>query len=215
MDVYLTPNSVILATWKDTDDIAFIAKCLHNHNLIRKCFLSTPHKVYSQSHSVVSDDVDPKYGLHGYDVHIHLHTFGLSLWDQKFSCVYSKDSTKDDYIEFELAQKNCQYLKYFQLRWQTEVFKGVIEKTLLVDMTMTDCNKGIFWSWSSPLVGKKFTSEFASIENGQLDNYKLEYSDNIGCLQICISSGKAENKLNSFYLYLKKEAINTWFGKQH
>ena len=58
---------------------------LHWNDLVERCLLgSTTERYASAAHAPVADDVDPRYGLHGYSCTVELRNHKTSLWSEQF-----------------------------------------------------------------------------------------------------------------------------------
>ncbi|XP_030044733.1 F-box only protein 15-like, partial [Microcaecilia unicolor] len=82
---------LLLGLWRSGSEIAFVMAAFHYHQLIEWSVLgSADNPVTLPPHQPNLDDVDPNYGLHGYRVHINIHSGGRTFMCGTFQNLFCK-----------------------------------------------------------------------------------------------------------------------------
>uniref|UniRef100_A0A2D4MI99 Uncharacterized protein n=3 Tax=Micrurus spixii TaxID=129469 RepID=A0A2D4MI99_9SAUR len=93
VELYHFDQGFMLGLWKK-DEIAFVMASLHYHQLIeRSTFGSATLRHYGASIKAAPDDIDPAYGLHGYQLHIDLQSRGNNYICSTFRSLFCKKGT--------------------------------------------------------------------------------------------------------------------------
>ncbi|KAB0361004.1 hypothetical protein FD754_005160 [Muntiacus muntjak] len=76
--VFCLPPGLVVGLWKREEELAFVMASLHLHLLVERSMLGSPAVPYElPPHAPVSDD-SPERGLHGYRLHVDMHSGGVS-----------------------------------------------------------------------------------------------------------------------------------------
>nr|XP_020732691.1 F-box only protein 15 isoform X3 [Odocoileus virginianus texanus] len=76
--VFCLPPGLVVGLWKREKELAFVMANLHLHLLVERSMLGSPVVPYEPPpHAPVSDD-SPERGLHGYRLHVDMHSGGVS-----------------------------------------------------------------------------------------------------------------------------------------
>ncbi|KAK2184235.1 hypothetical protein NP493_275g00003 [Ridgeia piscesae] len=153
VSISMLPQGIMIARWKDGEDIAFVTVNFHLHQLVEKCLYGAKKRVYVQPvHQAVRDDIDSSYGLHGYSCTLELRNQRKSFWSEQFRSIYCKRSAiaGGSHAVFVLIDPNDTYShpsvdKRLSLRWKTDALQGVISDFCVVDLTMLDEHKYPIW----------------------------------------------------------------------
>nr|XP_019842360.1 PREDICTED: F-box only protein 15 isoform X2 [Bos indicus] len=78
MRVFCLPPGLVVGLWKREEELAFVMANLHLYCLVERSMLGSPAVPYElPPHTPVSDD-SPERGLHGYRLHVDMHSGGAS-----------------------------------------------------------------------------------------------------------------------------------------
>ncbi|XP_025076350.1 F-box only protein 15-like isoform X3 [Pomacea canaliculata] len=183
INLYWLPGNLLLGTWKADSEIAFLMVGLHYDKLLHRSLLGTALACYKgKKHKPVPDDVDPTYGLHGYQVTLELHNTQQSLWSQQFRNLHGhlEDGVIDRVI-FTLVRHDCTtdhtplYGK-IALPWRTELFKGRVKMVAWLDLTVLDERGDVFDVFSSPVCVQKSSIKGPDFEYGEDHQLTIRHS---------------------------------------
>ena len=204
-------SGLMFGIWLDSNEIAFISLCLHHHNLVNKCLLSTYKKVYSVVHKPIADDIDSNYGMYGYQCHILVHTIKKTLWEQKFSYLSCSKEAGDGYLLMKPDQHTDTF-NYADFVWKTELFSGKFQDVIIVDITMTDSNDEVIWAQSYPNKAVKTSVCDVFLDHTMRDSlFLLQHQDNVGLFSVTFSKEDCTFTPN-VVLGLSFSHISLWFG---
>jgi len=118
-------------------------------------------------HRPIADDLDSRYGLHGFTCNVSLRSFGQNWWSMCFKEVETRDELHQRSLTFPLLKhKDCQRdvsrkviingpkgttLTQPSLYFRTDTFSGYIHDKVIVDLTVWDEKGNVFWSFSKCL----------------------------------------------------------------
>ncbi|XP_066019201.1 F-box only protein 15 isoform X2 [Pocillopora verrucosa] len=133
------------ASWKDGGELAFLTLCLHQHNLTKKVLLGSHCRTFIPSaHVPVPDDIDPKYGLHGYSATIELRNHKATFWGRQYRELYQQ-YLADSYVSLGGgSHEHGSFSRKLSLPWKTELFKNVLPDMCFLDVTVLHDRKP-FW----------------------------------------------------------------------
>ncbi|XP_023806167.1 F-box only protein 15 isoform X1 [Oryzias latipes] len=141
----LLQPGVIMGLWTGQSSVAFFMFTLHFHKLMERSTHGSAVCPYTEP--IIKppfDDVDPDYGLHGYQVHIVLHNTTCQLLSESFSQLFCpKDQISDGFIHLtaisrtNLAQ-HTPVLGSITLPWQCEALQGSVENCCVMSFTLLD-----------------------------------------------------------------------------
>ncbi|XP_076805631.1 F-box only protein 15-like [Clavelina lepadiformis] len=215
IEMHKTPGGFLVGSWKGTDDPAIIYAPLLCYNLVQKSFFSTRERIFSPAHRVVLDDIDPRYGLHGYTCYLHLHSSTKTLWQDKFSHLSSNESVEDGLLIMAPDSSCVGPFKLLSWRWKTELFSGLIKNLAVLDIVVKDCNKDVIWAASSPVTSQSISSSKLSFEqSGPL--MLVHHEDDCGIVTVTYAtSTDGFPSVPSIKICLKASKINQWFGTKY
>ncbi|KAM8966930.1 F-box only protein 15 [Pelodytes ibericus] len=220
--LHLHPG-LLLGVWKKSTEIAFVMATLHYHQILEISTLGSAERLYTiPAHTPILDDIDPNYGLHGYLMHIDLHSGSRTYMCGTFRNLFcKKDYIRDGFLRLSaIGMKNNKQhallVGNVGLMWKTFSFEGIVENCLMMDVTVLDETEKPFWCISSPVSLKASdTSEGLFDFMGQ--SFVLNYKDPHGKVHIDLVWMK-ENKqycIINLVLYLSTEKVNSWFGTNY
>ncbi|KAJ7360632.1 F-box only protein 15 [Desmophyllum pertusum] len=206
------------ASWKDGGELAFITLCLHHRDLTRRVLLGSHDRTFvPPPHQPVPDDIDPKYGLHGYRATIELRNHKATLWGQQYREMYQQ-YVSDSYVCLgDPGHEHGSFQKRLSLPWKTELFKGILPDMCFLDVTVLHGRSVPFWCFSSPV---KIVSNKAPDGDFSSEGEKLfiEYSDEHGSIRLdFIFTMEDEGRaiVTNVEVRLLKSFVNSWFNTRH
>lgn len=187
-------SSTLLAFWrgvpekrsKPEDSLAFVSVNLHHHRLLPTCLQSTMRGIHSTTlsssvisgisldpHKAYADDVDPKFGLHGFDCIVELRHQKKSLWYHMFQGIFCRDEIKasSEVIPLSLIRATHKgdsviLPEAVNFPWKTELFVGKIPNLGILDLSLRDEFQKVIFEVSSPI---QFTPLVTDTEGYFLD----------------------------------------------
>jgi len=165
-------SGIMVAVWTGSNEIAFVSLCLHHHNFINRCILSSIEKPHIVKRKPIFDDVDPSYGMHGYQCHILIHTAEKVIWENKFSYITCSKVPDSEFLIMKPDICIGDKLNFSGFSWKTELFRGSFENVAVVSVTVEDANKEIIWAAS--ICGKTKHTSARSVSfdySGQKKSY--------------------------------------------
>lgn len=201
------------ASWKDGGELAFLTLCLHQHNLTKKVLLGSHCRTFIPSaHVPVPNDIDPKYGLHGYSATIELRNHKATFWGRQFRELYQQ-YLADSYVSLGGgSHEHGSFSRKLSLPWKTELFKNVLPDMCFLDVTVLHDRKP-FWCFSSPvkvLINKVLDGDFTSEGEKQF----IEFSDEHGSLRMDFLwiEDEEQTLVTNVELRVLKSFVNFWFN---
>nr|KAF6471282.1 F-box protein 15 [Molossus molossus] len=86
---HLDPG-LLVGLWKRAEELAFVVASLHFHQLVERSTLGSAAAPYElPPHTPLLDD-SPEYGLHGYQLHIDIHSSGTFSLCSTFRNLFTK-----------------------------------------------------------------------------------------------------------------------------
>ncbi|KAM7369974.1 hypothetical protein PAMP_011261 [Pampus punctatissimus] len=154
---FLQP-ALIIGIWKDQHSIAFVMLTLHFHKLVEKSIQGTSVCPYLEPMvNPPFDDIDPEYGLHGYQLHIVLHNTAYEIMSRSFSQLFCRRTQICDGLIQLTAISRTNVSQHVALSgsitlpWRTDALQGAVENCCIMSLTLLDEFKKPFWCVSSPV----------------------------------------------------------------
>ncbi|XP_077737395.1 F-box only protein 15 isoform X3 [Canis aureus] len=168
-------------------------------------------------HTPLLDD-NPEYGLHGYQLHVDMHSGGVFYLCGTFRNLFTKKgSIENGYVKLVVIRfkNNTEHLPLIGkvgLSWRTDVFNGCIKSCSIMDITLLDEYGKPFWCLSSPVCMRSSVPSDGPNFLGQ--TYCVDYVDSEGKVHVELVWIKETEEyfIVSLVLYLKIAKINHWFG---
>ncbi|XP_047553084.1 F-box only protein 15 isoform X5 [Lutra lutra] len=168
-------------------------------------------------HTPLLDD-HPEYGLHGYQLHVDMHSSGISYLCGTFRNLFTKKgSIENGYVKLVVIRfkNNTEHLPLIGkvgLSWRTDVFDGRIKSCSIMDVTLLDEYGKPFWCFSSPVCMRSSGPSDGPNFLGQ--TYCVDYVDLEGKVHVELVWIKETEEyfIVSLVLYLRTAKINQWFG---
>uniref|UniRef100_A0A8C2T4C8 F-box protein 15 n=1 Tax=Coturnix japonica TaxID=93934 RepID=A0A8C2T4C8_COTJA len=181
----LNPGLVV-GLWKGSNEIAFVMASLHYHQLLERSALGSATVQYSlPPHKPVLDDIDPEYGLHGYDLHLDMHSGKHACMCGTFRNLFCrKGDIENGYLKLTVVSlkdntKHIPLIGTVGLSWETTAFKGIVKDCCMLDVTVLDETQKPFWCFSAP-VCMELSSKVSNLYDYMGHIYTADYVDSEG-----------------------------------
>ncbi|XP_058547797.1 F-box only protein 15 isoform X4 [Neofelis nebulosa] len=209
---------LLVGLWKREEELAFVMANLHFHQLVEKSTLGSATVPYElPPHTPLLDD-NPEYGLHGYQLHIDMHSGGIFYLCGTFRNLFTKKGyIEDGYVKIVVIsfKNNTEHLPLIGkvgLSWRTDIFDGCIKSCSIMDITLLDEYGKPFWCFSSPVCMRALGPSDGPSFLGQTSC--VDYVDSEGKVHVELVWIKETEEyfIVSLVLYLRVAKINHWFG---
>ncbi|XP_077126213.1 F-box only protein 15 isoform X2 [Ranitomeya variabilis] len=214
---------LIVGMWKKSPDIAFVMATLHYYQLLEKSFLGSAGCGYVfPTHIPVLDDIDPNYGLHGYQLHIDMYSGPRTYLCKTFRNLFCRKeyikngSLRMTAIGLTNSTTHAPVSGRVDFLWKTLTLSGSIQNCFLMDVTVLDELEAPFWCCSAPVqLYEKKSPEIRYDFMGQ--SFQIRYSDDIGMVRAELIWMKETEELFviNLVLNLNTEKVNSYFGTDY
>ncbi|XP_056186748.1 F-box only protein 15 isoform X3 [Falco biarmicus] len=214
---------LLVGVWKDKNEIAFVLVSLHYHQLLERSTLGSATVQYDPPPSEpVLDDVDPEYGLHGYNMHLDIHGGSCTYLCEKFRSLFCRrGDVANGYlrltvVSFKDNTKHLPLIGTLGLSWETDVFKGNVKDCCVMDVTLLDEIGRPFWCFSAP-VCMELSSKASSLFDYMGHIYTIDYTDSEGkvCVELVWLEETKEYFIVNLVLYISTKKVNNWYGTNY
>ncbi|XP_027432564.2 F-box only protein 15 isoform X3 [Zalophus californianus] len=216
--IFCLHPGLLVGLWKREEELAFVMANLHFHHLVEKSTLGSATVPYElPPHTPLLDD-NPECGLHGYQLHVDVHSAGIFYMCGTFRSLFTKKgSIENGYVKLVVIsfKNNTEHLPLIGkvgLSWRTDVFNGCIKSCSIMDVTLLDEYGKPFWCFSSPVCMR--SSGPSDGPNFLGHTYYVDYVDSEGKvhMELVWIKETEEYFIVSLVLYLRIAKINHWFG---
>ncbi|KAM5219320.1 F-box only protein 15 isoform 6-T6 [Hipposideros larvatus] len=218
---HLNPG-LLVGLWQREEELAFVAANLHLHHLVERSSLGSATLPYELPPHTPRLDDTPEYGLHGYQLHVDMHSGGIFCLCSTFRNLFTKKGCiENGYAKLVVihSKNNTDHLPLVGkvgLSWRTDIFDGCIKSCSIMDMTLLDEYGEPFWCFSSPVCMRSSPRPSDSPHFlGQ--TYHVDYMDSAGKahMELVWIEETEEHFIVSLALYLSVAKINHWFGTHY
>ncbi|KAF7659126.1 hypothetical protein LDENG_00002720 [Lucifuga dentata] len=222
VELIFLPPGVIIGNWRGQRSVAFVMVSLHFHRLVEKSIQGSFFCPYVEP--VVKppfDDIDPEYGLHGYQLHIVLHSTVCEIMSRSFSQLFCRrDEIQDGLIQLtaisrtNLSQHTC-LSGNISLPWRCEGLEGSVENCCIMSVTLLDEFRKPFWCVSSPV--SMVRAKEAVFYNYADEHFLIHYQDTDGQVKMKLAWVTEEEQyfLVSLIVYVSICKVNQYFSKDY
>ncbi|XP_032991519.1 F-box only protein 15 isoform X2 [Rhinolophus ferrumequinum] len=131
---HLNPG-LLVGLWKREEELAFVTANLHLHHLAERSTLGSAALPYELPPHTPRLDDTPEYGLHGYQLHVDMHSGGIFYLCSTFRNLFTKKGHIENgyakliVIHFKNNTEHLPLVGKVGLSWRTDVFDGCIKPT--------------------------------------------------------------------------------------
>ncbi|XP_015208950.2 F-box only protein 15 [Lepisosteus oculatus] len=217
------PPGLIVGVWRGQMSIAFFMVTLHFHKLVERSILGTSVCPYTAPvERCPFDDVDPNYGLHGYTLHISLHSSVKQMMSGHFTHLFCrKDQIRNGFIPLRVIRRNdmSQHTSIsgkINTPWKTEVLEGIIQNCCMVSLTLLDEAQNPFWCVSTP-VSLQLSSQESVSYDYMGENYVVSHGDADGrvLMELVWLEEQGQFFLVHLVVSMATEKVNKHFGREY
>ncbi|CAG5895878.1 unnamed protein product [Menidia menidia] len=222
VQLQLLQPGIIIGVWRDQCSLAFIMLTLHFHRLVERSILGSLDWPYEEpSVKPPFDDIDPEYGLHGYQLHIVLHDTVCELMSGSFSKLFCpRAEISDGMIKLTAIcrtnlSQHTPLAGGVALQWRCDVLQGAVENCCFMSLTLLDEFRKPFKCVSSPVSLRQEETPVSYDYDGQ--HYTIHYQGSGLQVKMQLVWLKEQNQftLISLVLYISICEVNKHFGKKY
>ncbi|XP_006794690.1 F-box only protein 15 isoform X1 [Neolamprologus brichardi] len=178
----LLQPGIIIGVWRDQCSVAFIMFTLHFHKLVERSTQGS--SVCSYVEPVVQPpfcDIDPEYGLHGYQLHIVLHNTVCELMSGSFLQLFCRRTQISDgliqltVISSTNLSQHTSLSGDITLPWRCEALQGTVENCCIMSLTLLDEFRKPFKCVTSPVSAELERTPVCYDYDGE--HYLIHYQD--------------------------------------
>ncbi|OCT76583.1 hypothetical protein XELAEV_18031786mg, partial [Xenopus laevis] len=216
-------TGLLIALWKKSFEIPFVIATLHYHQLIEFSTLGSADYMYKfPPHVPVLDDIDPNYGLHGYQLHIDMHSGRRTYLCGTYRSLFCrKEYIKDGFLRLSVialtnSKQHAPLVGNIGFPWKTQTFEGNIQNSFIMDALVLDETEKPFWCFSAPV--SLHTSKVSeTLYDFMGESIFIRYQDSIGRMNIELVLVKESEQyyIVNMVLFLSTEKVNSWFGTSY
>ncbi|XP_062235021.1 F-box only protein 15 [Platichthys flesus] len=221
VELKLLQPGILIGTWKDQRTVAFIMFTLHFHRLVERSVQGS--SFCPRMAPVVrpaSDDIDPEYGLHGYQLHIVLHDTVCELMSESFyqlSCPRSQ--IRDGLIQLTAISGAGSHIPLsgrLTLPWRCEALQGSAENCCIMSLTLLDEFRNPFWCVTSPV-----SVELEKTQSGSFDydgeRFPIHHVEKDGQVEMTLAWAKEQKQfvIVSLIVCVSVSKVNKHFSRDY
>ncbi|XP_061450543.1 F-box only protein 15 isoform X2 [Rhineura floridana] len=222
VELYCFDQGLLVGLWKKSE-IAFVMASLHYHQLVERSTLGSATMRYAAApDKAILDDIDPEYGMHGYQLHIDIHSRGNTYMCSIFRSLFCKKGyIRNGYLRFTvISYKNtAQHLPLVGnvgFSWRTDALEGNVQNCFIMDVTLLDDSQKPFWCFSAP-VNMVLSPKPSSLYQYLGPSYYLNHIDTTGKVHMELVWMEETNEycIVNLVVYLSTQTVNNWFGTHY
>uniref|UniRef100_UPI0037E77EBC F-box only protein 15 n=1 Tax=Semicossyphus pulcher TaxID=241346 RepID=UPI0037E77EBC len=216
----LLQPGIIIGIWKDQCSVAFIMFTLHFHRLLERSVQGSSLCPYVEpAFKPPFDDIDPEYGLHGYQLHIVLHNTVCEIMSGSFSQLFCRRTQICDGVIRLSAISRADLSQHtplsgsITLPWRCEDLQGAVENCCIMNLTLLDEFKKTFWCVSSPVSLKLQKTPVSYDYDGE--HFLIHYQDSDGRVKMTLVWMEEQKRfvLVSLVVFVAVCKVNKYFSK--
>ncbi|XP_049912768.1 F-box only protein 15 isoform X1 [Epinephelus moara] len=222
VELKLLQTGVIIGVWKDQCSVAFVMLTLHFHKLLERSTQGSSVGPYVEPMDKPPlDDIDPEYGLHGYQLHIVLHDAVCEIMSGSFSQLFCRRTHIHDGLIQLTAISGTSLSQHtplsgnIKLSWRCEALQGAVENCCIMSLTLLDEFKKPFWCVGSPVSMEPEERPVSYDYDGE--HFLIHYQDSDGQVKMKLVWMKEQKQcvLISLVVCLTVGKVNKHFGRDY
>ncbi|XP_061877072.1 F-box only protein 15 isoform X1 [Entelurus aequoreus] len=222
IELKLLKPHIVMGLWKGQHRIAFVIITLHFHRLLERSTQGS--SVWPYVDPVVQapfDDIDPDYGLHGYHLHIVLHSSECEIMSECFPQLFCcRDQICNGLVRLAAidgtsCRQHTPLSGDVTLPWRCEALQGQIKDRCFMTLTLLDEFNKPFWCVSSS-VSMKCKERPCSLFYAA-EQFLIHYQDSDGEVMMNIVQVEQQKQffLVNLAVYVSTGKVNKYFGKDY
>ncbi|XP_035475630.2 F-box only protein 15 isoform X2 [Scophthalmus maximus] len=220
VEMKLLQPGIIIGTWRDQCSVAFIAFTLHFHRLVERSIQGSSSCPYVEPLvKTPFDDIDPQYGLHGYQLHIVLHNTECKLMSGSFAQLFCRRTQICDGLIQLTAISRTNLSQHTPLSgsvtlpWRCEALQGAVENCCIMSLTLLDEFRKPFWCVSSPVSMQPEETPVSYDYDGE--HFLIHYLDSDGQVKVTLVWMKEQFVVISLVVYMSVSKVNKHFSTDY
>uniref|UniRef100_A0A672JIN3 Uncharacterized protein n=1 Tax=Salarias fasciatus TaxID=181472 RepID=A0A672JIN3_SALFA len=180
VELRLLQPGIAIAVWKTS--VAFIMFTLHLNKLVERSTEGSHDCPYVEpTDKAPFDDIDPEYGLHGYQLHIILHNTKCELMSGSSPRLFChRSEISDGWIQFTAISRTnlSQHTRLsgnIFLPWRCEALQGALQSCCIMSVTLLDEFRRTFKCICSPVLMEPQETHVSYDYDGE--HYQIHYQD--------------------------------------
>ncbi|XP_028289341.1 F-box only protein 15 [Parambassis ranga] len=221
IEMKLLQPGVVMGVWRDTCSVAFFMFTLHSHRLLERSIFGSLTCPCMELGTARFDDVDPEYGLHGYQLHIALHNIESEFMSERFPSLFCRrDQISDGLIPLaaissKIISQHIRLPDNITLPWRSEGLQGTVKNCFIMSLTLLEENRKPFLCITTPVSIK--ADKAAVCYDWDSATYLMNYQDSDSHVKMKFVwlSEKEQFVLVSLTVYLSVKRVNEYFGREY
>ncbi|XP_070709498.1 F-box only protein 15 [Pempheris klunzingeri] len=222
VELKLLQPGIIIGVWRGQSSLAFVMFTLHFHRLVERSTQGSPICPYVEPiFKPPFDDIDPEYGLHGYQLHIALHDTVCEIMSGSFSHLFCQRTQICDGLIQLTAIRRTDLWQHtplsgsITLPWRCEALQGAVENCCIMNLTLLEEYKKPFWCVSSPVSMELETTSVSYDYDGE--HFLVHYQDSDGQVKMKLVLMKEQKRffLLSLVVYVTVCKVNQHFSRDY
>ncbi|XP_029313767.1 F-box only protein 15 isoform X2 [Cottoperca gobio] len=216
----LLQPGVLIGVWRDQCSVAFVMFTLHFHRLVERSTQGESLRTYVEP--IIKppfDDIDPEYGLHGYQLHIVLHDTACEIMSESFPELFCRRTQISDgliqltAISRTTPSQHAALSGSISLPWRCEALQGTVENCCIMSLTLLDEFKNPFWCVGSPVAMALQTTPVSYDYDGE--HFLIHYQDSDGRVKMELVKEQKQFLLISLVVFVTVCKVNKHFSKDY
>ncbi|XP_037136292.1 F-box only protein 15 [Syngnathus acus] len=221
VELKLVKSDMVVGLWKEQGSVAFVTFTLHLYRLLERSTQGSslsPH--VEPMVQAPFDDIDHDYGLHGYQLHIALHSTEYEIMSGSFPELFCRrDEICNGHIQL-IAVHDSRLSQHVALSgnvtlpWRCEALRGEVKNGCIMILTLLNEGDKPFWCVSSPVATKHLEKPYSLYYAAQ--HFQIHYQDSEG--QVLMKFGQMDPQepffLVSLVVYLTTDKVNKHFQQE-
>ncbi|XP_070842110.1 F-box only protein 15 [Chaetodon trifascialis] len=222
VELKLLQPGIIIGLWRGQSSVAFVVFTLHFHRLVERSVQGSCVCPYVEpTVKPPFDDIDPEYGLHGYQLHIVLHDTECEIMSRRFSQLFCRRTQICDSLIQLTAISRTDLSQHTRLSgsivlpWRCEALQGVLQNCCIMSLTLLDEFKKPFWCVSSPVSMTLVKMPVSYDYDGE--HFLIHYQDPDGEVKMELVWVKEQKQfyLISLIVFLTVTKVNGHFSREY
>ncbi|XP_037311130.1 F-box only protein 15 [Pungitius pungitius] len=185
VELKLLQPGIVIGVWRDQSSVAFVMVTLHFHRLLERSSQGSSDCPYVEP--IIKsphDDIDPEYGLHGYQLHIVLYNSACTIMSRSFPQIFCRRTQISDgliqlpAISSTIISQHTPLSSRINLPWRCEALQGAVKNCCIMSLTLLDEFKTPFWCVGSPVSMERQKTPVSYDYDGE--HFLIHYCDSDG-----------------------------------
>ncbi|XP_070784560.1 F-box only protein 15 [Enoplosus armatus] len=222
VELKLLQPGIIIGVWRDQCSVAFVMFTLHFHRLVERSIQGSFTCPYMEpTLKAPFDDIDPDYGLHGYQLHIALHDTVCKFMSGSFSQLFCRRTQICDGLIQLTAISRADLSQHtplsgnITLPWRCEALHGAVQNCCIMSLTLLDEFEKPFWCVSSPVSMTLEKTPVSYDYDGE--HFLIHYQDSDGQVKMKLVWMKEQKQffLIGIVVYVTVCKVNKHFSRDY